>query len=32
VVVELHNVGTLLDALQLVKFFVQNVASGADVV
>jgi hypothetical protein len=32
VVVELHNVGTLLDALQLVEFFVQNVASGADVV
>jgi hypothetical protein len=32
VVVELHNVGALLDALQLVEFFVQNVASGADVV
>ena len=31
-VVELHNVGTPLDALQLVEFFIQNVASGADVV
>jgi hypothetical protein len=32
VVVELHNVGALLDALQLVEFFVETVASGADVV
>jgi hypothetical protein len=31
VVVELHNVGALLDALQLVEFFVENVASGPDV-
>jgi hypothetical protein len=32
VVVELHNVGALLDTLQLVEFFVENVAPGADVV
>ena len=32
VVVELHNVGALLDALQLLEFFVENVASGADAV
>jgi hypothetical protein len=27
-IVELHNVGALLDALQLVEFVVQNVASS----
>jgi hypothetical protein len=32
VVIELHNVGALLDVLQLVEFFVENVASGADAV
>jgi hypothetical protein len=32
VVVEMHNVGALLDALQLLQFFVEDVASGADVV